>query len=154
MIRFSCVLAALCALTLSAKVVVSGIFSDHAVLAKRAKVPVFGKADPGEKVTVEFNKQKKETVAGKDGKWRIDLNLADSPEGPFELKINDIVIKDVIVGEVWLCSGQSNMAWIMKNTEGIDDAQKNPVGSRLRSFNVEKVSEENPSDVIKGQSPC
>ena len=142
---------AICALSVSAKVVLPGIFSDHAVLAKNAKVPVFGKADPGEKVLVEFNKQKKETVAGKDGKWRVDLNLANSPEGPFELKINDIVIKDVIVGEVWLCSGQSNMAWVMKNTEGIDDAQKNPVGSRLRSFNVEKISEENPSDVIKGQ---
>ena len=151
MVRFFCIAAAFYALTLSAKVVLPGIFSDHAVLAKKAKVPVFGKADPGEKVAVSFNGQTRETTACKDGKWRVDLNLADSPEGPFELKVNDLVIKDVIVGEVWLCSGQSNMAWIMKNTEGIADEQKTPMGSRLRSFNVDKKSEEKPSDVLNGK---
>ena len=149
--RIFLVLTALCAFSASAQVVLPGIFSDHAVLAKKAKVPVFGKADPGEKVVVSFNGQTKETVACKNGKWRVDLNLANSPEGPFELKINDIVIKDVIVGEVWLCSGQSNMAWLMKNSEGIDEAQKKPIGRRLRSFNAARVSEEKPSDVIKGQ---
>ena len=77
-----------------AAVKLPGIFSDHAVLAKKAKVPVFGKADPGEKVVVSFNGQTKETVAGKEGKWRVDLNLANSPEGPFELKVNDLVIKE------------------------------------------------------------
>ena len=100
------------------KVKLPGIFSDHAVLAKKAKVPVFGKADPGEKVVVSFNVQTKETVAGKDGKWRVNLDLANSPEGPFELKVNNIVIKDVIVGEVWLCSGQSNMAYGLLGSKG------------------------------------
>ena len=149
--RLLVILMALAAFSLSAKVVLPGIFSDHAVLAKNEKVPVFGKADPGEKIVVSFNGQTRETVAGENGKWRVDLNLANSPEGPFELKINDITIKDVIVGEVWLCSGQSNMAWVMKNTEGIKEAVKNPVGSRLRSFNVNLKSMENPSDEISGQ---
>ena len=71
---------AVCALSVSAKVTMPGIFSDHAVLAKKAKVPVFGKADPGEKVVVSFNGQTRETVAKENGKWRVDLNLADSPE--------------------------------------------------------------------------
>ena len=107
-------LSLLCAgIAVSAAVKLPAIFSDHAVLAKKAKVPIFGKADPGEKVIVSFNGQTRETVAGENGKWRVDLNLADSPEGPFELKVNDLVIKDVIVGEVWLCSGQSNMAYGM-----------------------------------------
>ena len=149
--RILLVLTALCAFSASAKVVLPGIFSDHAVLAKKAKVPVFGKADPGEKVVVSFNGQTKVTAARENGKWRVDLDLANSPEGPFELKVNDIVVKDVIVGEVWLCSGQSNMAWIMKNTEGIDEAKRKPVGRRLRSFNVEKVSKEAPTDVLKGR---
>ena len=96
--------AAALAFSLSAAVKLPGIFSDHAVLARRARVPVFGKAAPGEKVTVEFNGQKRSAVAGKEGKWRVELNLANSPEGPFELKVNDLVIKDVVVGEVWLCS--------------------------------------------------
>ena len=154
MTRFALILTALCAFTASAAVKLPGIFSDHAVLAKKAVVPIFGKADPGEKVAVEFNDQKKETVAGKDGKWRVNLDLANSPEGPFELKINDIVIKDVIVGEVWLCSGQSNMAWKMNKTEGLDEAKKNPVGKRLRSFNVALKSMAEPSDDIKGVWVC
>ena len=95
---------ALGAVAADAAVKLPGIFSDHAVLARNEKVPVFGKADPGEKVTVEFNGQKRITVADRNGKWRVDLNLANSPEGPFELKVNELVIKDVIVGEVWLCS--------------------------------------------------
>ena len=152
MTRFTLIFAALCAFTAGAAVKLPGIFSDHAVLAKKAVVPIFGKADPGEKVAVEFNDQKKETVAGKDGKWRVNLDLANSPEGPFELKINDIVIKDVIVGEVWLCSGQSNMAWVMKNSEGYSDAQKKPL-KRLRSFNVMKNSSAVPVE-LKGRWVC
>ncbi len=141
-------------LPVSAAVKLPGIFSDHAVLAKKAKVPVFGKADPGEKVVVEFNNQKQETVAGQNGKWRVNLNLADSPEGPFELKVNDLVIKDVIVGEVWLCSGQSNMAWRLNKSEGFSEAQKNPIGKRFRSFNVSLKSMAQPSDIIRGSWVC
>lgn len=139
------------AFAVSAKVTLPGIFSDHAVLAKKAKVPVFGSADPGEKVTVVFNGQKKMAIADRNGKWRVDLNLANSGEGPYELKINDKTIKDVIVGEVWLCSGQSNMAWLMKNTEGIDEARKNPVGSRLRTFVVKLKSEASPREALDGK---
>ncbi len=139
------------AVAASAKVTLPGIFSDHAVLAKKAKVPVFGKAEPGEKVTVVFNGQKKMALADRNGKWRVDLDLSNSPEGPFELKINDIVIKDVIVGEVWLCSGQSNMAWVLQRSEGFEEAKKNPVGSRLRSFVFSLKSNATPSDALDGK---
>ena len=133
------------------KVKLPGIFSDHAVLAKKAKVPVFGKADPGEKVVVSFNGQTKETVAGKDGKWRVNLDLANSPEGPFELKVNNIVIKDVIVGEVWLCSGQSNMAYGLLGSKGYKEAVANPAGSRLRCFKVKRSSSKVPLDEVEGK---
>ena len=129
-------LCAAAALSLNAAVKLPAIFSDHAVLARNAKVPVYGGAAPGEKVTVEFNGQKRSAVAGKDGRWRVDLNLANSPEGPFELKVNDLVIKDVLVGEVWLCSGQSNMAFKVQRGEHAALVKAKPAGSRLRSFNV------------------
>ena len=132
------------AFSLSAAVKLPTIFSDHAVLARRAKVPVFGMAAPGEKVTVEFNGQKRTTAAGKDGKWRVNLNLANSPEGPFELKINNLVIKDVLVGEVWLCSGQSNMDLRMPRSEGYAAVKAKPAGSRLRSFNASSRSAATP----------
>ncbi len=151
---FTTFLALIAALPLSAAVTLPGIFSDHAVLAKKPVVPVFGKAAPGEKVVVEFNKQIRETVAGKNGKWRVNLDLANSPEGPFELKVNNIVIKDVIVGEVWLCSGQSNMAWRLNKSTGFTEAKKNPLGKRFRSFNVSLKSMAEPSDVIRGSWVC
>ena len=144
-------LTAAAAFTLSAAVKLPMIFSDHGVLARRAKVPVFGKADPGEKVTVEFNGQKRTTAAAKDGSWKVYLDLANSPEGPFELKINNIVIKDVLVGEVWLCSGQSNMAFKLSNCEGFAAAKAKPAGSRLRSFNVSVRSTDKPNEQIYGR---
>ena len=146
--------AMLVALQLSAKVSLPGIFSDHAVLAKKAVVPVFGKADPGEKIVVEFNRQKKETVAGKNGKWRVNLDLSNSPEGPFELKINDIVIKDVIVGQVWICSGQSNMAYGLLGSIGYKEEVAKPVGTRLRCFSVKRNSSKVPLDEVRGKWYC
>ena len=142
---------AVCSLSVYAKVTLPGIFSHHAVLAKKANVPVFGKADPGEKVVVSFNGQTKETVAKENGKWRVDLNLADSPEGPFELKINDIVIKDVIVGEVWLCSGQSNMQYGLAGSIGRKEECAKPVGSRFRCFNVKRNSSKVPLEEMGGR---
>ncbi len=144
-------LAAALAFSLSAAVKLPGIFSDHAVLARRAKVPVFGKAAPGEKVTVEFNGQKRSAVAGKDGKWRVDLNLANSPEGPFELKVNDLVIKDVVVGEVWLCSGQSNMAFRIARCENAAAVKAAPAGKRLRSFLLHVKSSPVPQEEVGGR---
>lgn len=139
------------ALSLGAAVKLPAIFSDHAVLAKRAKVPVFGKAAPGEKVTVEFNGQKRVTTAGKDGKWRVDLNLANSPEGPFVLKVNNLVIKDVLVGQVWLCSGQSNMEFSLARSEGYAAIRKQPANRRLRSFKVSVTSSPVPLETMRGR---
>ena len=149
--KFLCAFIAVLVASVEAAVVLPAIFSDHAVLARKAKVPVFGKAIPGEKVVVTFNGQTRETVAGKNGKWRVDLNLADSPEGPFELKVNNIVIKDVIVGEVWLCSGQSNMAYGMGGSAGYNEERAKPVRSRLRSFKVKQSSSKVPLDDVSGR---
>lgn len=96
------------------------LFSDHAVLQRDVLLPVWGTAADGEKVTVEFAGQKVETVA-KDGRFRVDLApLAASAEGrtlTFTGR-NTVTVSDVLVGEVWLCSGQSNMeasmGWLHK----------------------------------------
>ena len=88
------------------------VFDDHMVLQREMEVPVWGWAEPGEKVTVEFSGQVVSATADKDGKWRAKLTpLQTSAEGR-EFKVagkNTIVLKDVLVGEVWLCGGQSNM---------------------------------------------
>ena len=83
-------------------------FADHMVLQRDKNVAVWGTADAGEKVTVRFAGAQVSTQADDKGAWRVDLPpMAASREGR-TLKINDLAIKDVLVGEVWYCSGQSN----------------------------------------------
>ena len=110
-------------IALHAEVMLPSHFSDHMVLQRNMKLPVWGTADPGETVTVEFAGQQKSTQAAADGKWRIDLDpLPASFEGR-RLTVNGsrgktaIQLADVLVGEVWLCSGQSNMEFTMAKTE-------------------------------------
>lgn len=87
------------------------LFSDHMVLQSGMSVPVWGTADAGETVTVTLTGQKKSATAGADGKWMIRLTDL-KPGGPFEMTIsgkNTLTVSDVLIGEVWLGSGQSNM---------------------------------------------
>jgi len=97
---------------LFADVSVSTMFSDHMVLQREMPVPVWGTASPGEVVTVQFAKQKVSTKANAQGKWLVKLAaLKASSQGSkmFIKGKNEIVLSDVLVGEVWICSGQSNM---------------------------------------------
>lgn len=106
--------------TLNAQIVLPKIFADNMVLQRNALIPVWGSATANEKVEVHFNKQHKYAKANKNGKWSIILD-AENAGGPFELIIkgrNSIQIKNVLVGEVWLCSGQSNMEFPVGSTGG------------------------------------
>ena len=117
------IIAAIAALGFSqsrADVKVPVIFSDHMVLQRGMAVPVWGTAAPAEKVTVAIAGQSLTTTAGPDGNWRVRLKpLAVSAE-PLTLKIaggNEITLSDVLVGEVWLASGQSNMEMPVGNVD-------------------------------------
>lgn len=97
----------------NAALVVASPFSDHAVLQRDMPVPIWGSGDAGKEVTVSFRKQTKTTKVDKDGKWRLLLDMLKAG-GPDELSVScgdeKIAIADVLVGEVWVGSGQSNMA--------------------------------------------
>ncbi|MBS1368699.1 MAG: 9-O-acetylesterase [Lentisphaeria bacterium] len=100
-------------LAAEAKVELAPVFSDNAVLQRDMEVPVWGWADPGESVTVKFAGQTQTATAGKDGKWMVRLSpLAASKENR-TLEVsgpeNTVSAKDILVGEVWIASGQSNM---------------------------------------------
>ncbi len=110
--------------TAHADVALPPAFSDHMVLQAGMAAPVFGKAAPGEQVTLELNGQKKTATADKDGKWLVKLEPLQAG-GPFELKVtaaNTLTIKDVLVGEVWLASGQSNMRFPLNKTSDAAEA--------------------------------
>lgn len=108
----ACILLLVSALGSRADVTPHALFRDHAVLQREKPVPVWGKASPGEKVSVRLAAQPAvTTTAGPDGRWQVRLP-AQPAGGPFKLVLegnNRIELNDVWLGEVWLCSGQSNM---------------------------------------------
>ena len=108
--KLALVMSVLCAFSAwtEAKVKLPAILSDGMVLQRERPVKIWGNADKGENVTVVFKKKKFSTVAGEDGKWLVELPPMKAG-GPFEMTVNDIRLKDILVGDVWLCSGQSNM---------------------------------------------
>lgn len=128
-------------LACQAEVKLHPTFSDHAVLQRGMKVPVWGTANDGEAVTIEFAGQKRTTVA-KGGRWMVSLGSLKANVNGATLKAsgpaNAVSISDVVVGEVWVCSGQSNMEWPMSRSfepDGDIAASDNP---HLRLFTVVK----------------
>lgn len=116
-------------------------FSDHAVLQRGMKVPIWGTANDGESVTVEFAGQKRRTVA-KDGHWMVTLSSLKANATGADLKVtgpgNALSISDVVVGEVWVCSGQSNMEWSMSRSFEPDGDIAHSDNPHLRLFTVVK----------------
>ena len=104
-----------------ADVSVPRVFSDHMVLQRDLPIPVWGTASPGEEISVTFGNQNRSTKADSKGAWRVDLDPTPASTVPQKLEIsgeNTISITDVLVGEVWICGGQSNMEWTIN---GADD---------------------------------
>ena len=127
----------------------AAVFSDHAVLRRAADTPVFGRATPGSAVRVAIAGVAADTVAGADGTWLVRLDLRNVGEGPFTLAINDRLVRDVLVGEVWLASGQSNM----QSPEGrASDAKEMCAltNSRVRCYVVPARVSPEPSEGVPG----
>ena len=107
------------ATTLFAEVKPHVLFTEGAVLQREIAIPVWGTADPGEKISVELNGQSLATVADGSGNWIVKLKPVKAG-GPYVLKINSQEIKNILIGDVWICSGQSNMEWRLKQTSNPD----------------------------------
>ncbi len=133
-----------------AEVKLPAIFSDNMILQRGMKVPVWGWSDPGEKITAELGGHVATTIAGKDGKWKLWLGPLDAG-GPFELKItgkNSITLKNVLVGEVWICSGQSNMAMEVKSCLNAGEEISTANYPRIRHFQVKRAKAAKPLEDV------
>jgi sialate O-acetylesterase len=130
---------------------VPALFGDHMVIQRSQPVPVWGWASPNETVFVKFNQQQKEIIADKNGKWRINLD-PEPAGGPFELSIRgktSIIIHDVLVGEVWLCSGQSNMEFQLKSAKDADAEISSANFPEIRQIKIpHTVSSEPKEDIL------
>ena len=102
------ILLAVLAVVGDAKVLLPQLFQSGMVLQRGKTIPVWGKADPQEKVIIRWNKHQYATIADANGRWRIDLPKMKAG-GPYTMMVNDVVLTDVMVGDVWLLSGQSNI---------------------------------------------
>jgi sialate O-acetylesterase len=119
------------ALSAQAEVKLAALFSDHLVLQSGKPVPVWGWASPGEEVTVTVAGQSKSAKAGDDGKWMVKLDALKESSEPTTLTArgsNTVKAKDVLIGEVWLGSGQSNMALTVNRAK---DFEKEKAASDL-----------------------
>ena len=144
----------LAATTAMADVRLPGVFGSHMVLQRDAELPVWGWAEPGEAVAVALGDQTKKTKADADGRWSVALAPMKAG-GPHTLKVegdNTIELADVLIGEVWLFSGQSNMAMSVGGCLNIEaevaESAKYPT---IRMMTVNRVAAESPQDDCGGE---
>jgi sialate O-acetylesterase len=130
------------------------IFTDRAVLQRGPATAVFGTADAGESVTVSVAAATANAVADADGRWLLRINLDNVGPGPHSMTVkgakNEIVLQDILVGQVWLCSGQSNMQFGLVSALGGRDEIRNVTNDRLRTFNVSCVGVPEAATVLRG----
>jgi sialate O-acetylesterase len=137
--------AALGAIAVQADVKPNPLFTNGAVLQRGQVVPVWGTAEDGEKVTVELGKQKVSTTA-KDGKWRVDLQpleVGDALTMTISGK-NTVEVKNLLVGEVWVCSGQSNMEYKFNGAATANEDKPKANYPKLRMFTVKRTTASSP----------
>lgn len=124
------------------------LFGDHAVLQRERPISVWGSAAPGETVTVSLGSAKVATRADGAGNWRVELPPMNAG-GPYRLQASgadgsSVEADDVLIGDVWLCSGQSNMEWAVNNSLGKDQAAGAAPDPHLRLFAVPRKAAEAP----------
>ena len=147
--------------TLSAKILLPAVLSHNMVLQQKSRVKLWGKAIPNSCVNVRTSWNNQMSVAQSDmnGDWQLTV-LTPSAGGPYEIGITDgeeTILKDILIGEVWLCSGQSNMALPLSGRAGqpVEGANEILVRAKeslpLRVFTVVSSSSETPQDNVKGK---
>ena len=128
------------------------LFSDNMVLQQGMKARVWGKADPGEKVTVTLDRKKATATADEKGNWAATLGPLKSG-GPFTLTVtgnNTITLNNVLVGEVWVCSGQSNMQWAVNQSADPEREVAEANYPNIRLFSVPRTVADTPRDSVVG----
>ncbi len=132
---------------------VPSIFGNHMVLQQNAKIPVWGYAPKGEKIDITLGNQKNSVITGNDNKWIVYFDTVQ-PSTNLKLRISsktgNYEFSDILLGEVWLCSGQSNMAFTMKKL-GTASELAAADNSGLRLFKVERAASNIPADDVTGE---
>jgi sialate O-acetylesterase len=151
LLRFT--LALVIATSASADITFAPLFRDGAVLQRDQPIAIWGQAAAAEKVEVRFRQQTATVITRADGRWKVALKAEPASPVPSELTAsgaNTVVVRDVLVGDVWLCSGQSNMALLVR---GAADAEREMAAAKfplIRQFKVPTGVAERPADEVGG----
>ncbi|MGE5355308.1 MAG: sialate O-acetylesterase [Deltaproteobacteria bacterium] len=133
-----------------ANVIMPKIFSDNMVIQRNEPIPVWGWSDKNEKIQIKFCNQIVKTKADASGNWKVVLNPENSG-GPFNMIIqgkNQIIIKNILIGEVWLCSGQSNMEWTVEQSKDFKISKMEANNPFIRHIKVPRAINSAPNKDI------
>ena len=137
---------------IQADVKLPAVLDSHMVIQRDRPVRIWGTADPGEAVSVTLGSETKKTTAGDDSRWLVELSAQKADGKPRQISIagkNEIVLNDILVGEVWIGSGQSNMEWRLNSTHGSKEAIAAASHPNIRLFHVPKVRKPAPADDVQ-----
>lgn len=153
---FVSVIATACALTLSghAEVRLPSIFGDNMVLQRDAELNVWGWDEPGQAVTVSIGGQSIQGQAGTDGRWEVALKPLSKEQNPLEMTVEGSSTKtltNVLAGEVWVCSGQSNMQWSVASSDDPDLESLTAHFPEIRLISVPQVGTQEPQFYFDGE---
>lgn len=137
-----------------AEVKLSAIFGDHMVLQQQAKIPVWGWAAPGEEVTVTLGGRNLKTKTTAEGNWRVDFKPFEPNAQPVKLVVegtNRLEFQDVLLGDIWVCSGQSNMGWPFSKSYYADTELPKANHPQLRLFEIRTKAALQPEKNLVGE---
>jgi sialate O-acetylesterase len=138
--------------TLRADIKLPAVLNSHMVLQRDMPIPVWGWADAGEKVTVSIGDATAMATADADGKWKVSLPAMKADGKAHSLTVagnNTVTLDDILIGEVWVGSGQSNMEWQLRNTIGAAEAIAAAKHPNIRLFHVKKVQKPAPANDVE-----
>ncbi len=137
---------------ISANIRMPLIFGDNMVLQRDAGIRIWGWGDPDERVAVMLGDQKQETRTDRDGRWEVSLHPMKAG-GPFQMRVqgkNSIEFSNILIGDVWLCSGQSNMEWPVSRSADPDNEARLANYPEIRLFTVPRTMDAAPADDLSG----
>ncbi len=131
----------------------SRLFSDNTVLQRNQPLKIWGWADPKAKVTVAFMDGQYSGKADKSGKWMVELP-AQEAGGPYTMDVvskkEKLAVKNILIGDVWICSGQSNMEWVLENTNNAEKAIAAANDTQIRHFKIPQSASNYPEPFLAG----
>lgn len=140
-------------INIQAKIKVSSFFSDNMIVQRDMPIPVRGCADPGELIEVTFKTQTVKVKTDEDGNWNVNLSKS-AYGGPYQMVIKGkeetLEFNNILVGDIWLCSGQSNMEWRVRYSNNSEFELSNATYPKIRFFTVEHALSSFPENEVKG----